>query len=160
MSFVARTLGERVVEALSASEGGEGADRPLRRVVEVGAGRRFDVALAVAEALPDAEVWVTDREAPQDVPPPLRAAALDLADAEAAAERLGERFRKGGGRGVGMVDAVLAVRLPPELWPDAVALADRWRAALVLCPLPEETPPKGFEQVVAGVHVRWPGPAR
>lgn len=122
------------------------------RLLEVGTGRRFDVAVALATAFPDADVVVSDRTAPDlpdGVPGNVRAAAVDLAADDPLA---------GSGavpQGAG-VDAVVAVRLPPELWPDAAALADRLGASLVMHPLPEETVPEGFEQVRPGVYVRRP----
>lgn len=121
------------------------------RVLEVGAGRRLDVAVALAGAFPDAEVLMTDRKAPDlpaGVPGNVRAAALDLEDgADAPGSAGGSPLD---------ADVVVAVRLPPELWPAAEALADRLGAPLVVHPLPEETPPEAYEQVHPGVYVRRP----
>lgn len=116
------------------------ADLAPSRVLEVGAGRRFDVAKSIKARLPDATVVVTDRDDP-DPPPPLFGGALDLLDPGALD---------------GGADVVVAVRLPPELWEAAARVADRAGADLVLCPLPEEVPPDGLEQVRPGVFVRRP----
>lgn len=127
-----------------------------RRLLGVGTGRRFDVAVALATAFPDADVVVSDRTAPDlpdGVPANVRAAAVDLAADDPLAGAAGVAD---GPDGVDAVDAVVAVRLPPELWPDAVALADRLGAPLVMHPLPEETPPDGFEQVRPGIYARRP----
>lgn len=109
------------------------------RVLEVGAGSRFNVAEAIQQALPEAEVIVSDRQAP-DPPEPLVGAALDLT-VDAGPEA---------------VDVVVAVRLPPERWRDAEALAARSEAVIVLRPLPEETVPDRYDQVAPGVHVTRP----
>lgn len=108
------------------------------RVLEVGTGRRVEVAEALREAMPDADVVVSDRVRP-DPPDDVRAIRLDL---------LGEAH------GPSDVDVVLATRLPPELWGRAEALADRHGADLVLVPLAEETAPEGYEQVRPGLYLR------
>lgn len=121
----------RVVEAV------RGLQNDLNRVVEVGAGGRFDVAAALADAFPGVEVVVTDRSRP-DPPAPL----------------VGKKLVLGEDQVLGDVDVVVAIRLPPELWADLEALADRCGAAIVLAVLPEESPPETYEQVEAGVYVR------
>lgn len=185
MSLVAEgsapPLPDRVVAALKARFR-PGGRRPLRRLVEVGAGRRFDVAEAVAEAFPDAEVWVTDVEAPAEVPAPLRAAALELvpddvtpgAPTDPASDAPSDApvAEGSGGKaqpppppspprappppGRAPVDVVLAVRLPPELWPAVERLAWSWGALLCLSPMPEETAPSSYEHAAPGVHLRAP----
>lgn len=124
---------ERVAEVVSALR------PPPRRILEVGTGSRFDVAQAIAVALPDAEVVVSDRQAP-DPPAPLTGRALDLTSDPDP----------------GRVDCVVAVRLPPERWRDAEALAARADAALVLVPLPEEAVPDRYDQPAPGIYVTRP----
>lgn len=109
------------------------------RVLEVGAGSRFDVAQKIHEALPDADVIVSDKQAP-DPPDPLVGIDLDLTDAEPPAD----------------VDVVVAVRLPPERWSHAEALAARLEAVLVLVPLAEEAVPDRYDQSASGVYVTRP----
>lgn len=128
-------------------EAGPGPNPSPARILEVGAGRRLDVAFALADAFPDTEVVASDRTAPvlpDDAPGNVRAAALDLEDAA------------GAGDAPDAVTVVVAVRLPPELWPAAEALADRHQAPLVVHPLPEEALPPSYDQVRPGVYVRRP----
>lgn len=94
------------------------------RAVEVGAGARFDVALALAEAAPQAEWWVTDVDARVlAAPAPLRARILDVTAPE--------------GDWAG-VDLVYAVRVPEELQLACLRFARTLGADLALRPLKDE----------------------
>lgn len=126
-------VASRVAEVVSRLE------PPPSRVLEVGTGSRFDVTQAVQQALPDADVIVSDKRAP-DPPDPLVGIALDLTADEPPDG----------------VDVVVAVRLPPERWRHAEALAARSEAVLVLVPLTEESVPDRYDQRAAGVYVTRP----
>ena len=98
--------------------------RRARRVVEVGAGARFDVALALARASPQAEWWVTDVD-PRVLaaPAPLRAALLDA------------HAPTGDWSGT---DLVYAMRVPEELQGAVLAFARSLGADAALRPLKDE----------------------
>ncbi|GEM_PF-5899249 len=94
-----------------------------RRVVEVGAGARFETALAVAALGP--EVLVTDVDARVlAAPAPLRALVHDVV--------------RGDPRLLGPADVVLAVRAPEELQLPIARVARRLGADLALRPLKDE----------------------
>ncbi|HEX2023048.1 MAG TPA: UPF0146 family protein, partial [Candidatus Thermoplasmatota archaeon] len=98
--------------------------RRARRVAEVAAGARFDVALALARVA-RANVLVTDRDpAVLRAPAPLVAAVDDLLAPDLA-------LYDG-------VDLVVAVRIPEELQAPAARLASRLGADLALRPLKDE----------------------
>lgn len=85
---------------------------------------RFETALALAAAAPQAEWWVTDVDARVlAAPAPLHAALLDVT------------APAGGWAGV---DLVYAVRLPEELQASCAAFARSLRADLALRPLKDE----------------------
>lgn len=114
--------------------------RRARKIVEVGAGRRFETALALREAAPDAEVWVTDVE--PDVllaPPTLHARLLD-AHGRVPDELAG-------------ADLVVAIRLPEELQLATARLARELSADLAIRPLKDEW---ADVSSVYRRHVVWP----
>lgn len=108
-----------------------------RRVVEIGAGARFDVAQALAEAAPRAQWWVTDVD-PRVLaaPPPLHARLLDVHAPE------------GDWSGV---DLVYAVRVPEELQLACLRFARSLGADLALRPLKDEWAEVGPRRAVL-----WP----
>lgn len=112
--------------------------RRARVGLEVGAGRDFSTALALAQAAPQAEWWVSDVD-PRvlDAPAPLRALLLDVthpADAPRAdlvfAVRLPEELQVPALRLARALGAELAVRALKDEWadlPGAVVWPDGWR---------------------------------
>lgn len=110
----------------------------VRVGLEVGAGARFETALALAAANPRARWIVSDIDARVlDAPAPLEARVLDLTQLDLA--------------GLGDVDFVFAVRLPEELQLAAARLADALSADLALRPLKDEWADIGPRR-----HVAWP----
>ena len=115
--------------------------RRARRVAEVGAGARFDVALALARVT-RARVLVTDVDARVlDAPAPLEARVDDVTAPD---------FTLYDG-----VDLVVGVRSPEELQLPVARLARALGADLALRPLKDEW----SELASAGYrrHVAWPG---
>lgn len=112
--------------------------RRVRCGLEVGAGARFETALALREANPEAR-WIVSDVEPRVLlaPPALEARMLDVL--RPSLEGLGE------------VDLVYAVRLPEELQLAASRLAVALRADLALRPLKDEWADLGVRR-----HVVWP----
>lgn len=99
--------------------------RAAKRILEVGAGSRFDTALALRQAAPGAEVIVSDvDERVLLAPPGLRALTLDLARPHTAE--------------LPDADLVVAVRLPEELQLPAARLAEALGADLAVRALKDE----------------------
>lgn len=99
--------------------------RRARKAVEVGAGPVWGTALALAQAAPQAEWWVTDVDARVlQAPAPLRAALFDVTRAPPP-ELSG-------------ADLVYAVRLPEELQLSCARFARHVGADLALRPLKDE----------------------
>lgn len=111
--------------------------RRARVGLEVGAGARFDVALALAQAAPEATWWVTDIDARVlGAPAPLRAATLDV------------HAPRGDWADV---DLVYAVRVPEELQRAVVDFARSRGADVALRPLKDEWADLGPRRFVV-----WP----
>lgn len=93
--------------------------------LEVGAGARFETALAL-HAVNRAARWIVSDVDPRvlDAPPPLEARMLDLEH-----PAIGDLCD---------VDLVYATRIPEELQPSASRLADALAADLALRPLKDE----------------------
>lgn len=99
--------------------------RRARVILELGAGARFDVALALAAAAPDARVIVSDVDARVlAAPSPLVARIVDAHAPDLAA--------------LDDVDLVVAVRIPEELQAAATRLANALDADLAMKPLKDE----------------------
>ena len=112
--------------------------RRARVGLEVGAGARFDTALALVAAGPGARWLVSDIDARVlAAPPPIEALRLDVLRPDMSAL-------------VG-VDLVYAVRIPEELQMAASRLAVALRADLALRPLKDEWADLGARR-----HVAWP----
>lgn len=104
--------------------------RGARKVVELASGPRFEVAQAVARALPGCEVLVTDVDPRvREAPPPLRGEVDDL---------LRPRLALYEGAAL-----LYAVRLPEDLHVPALALARKVGAPLALQLLGDEAPATG-----------------
>lgn len=114
--------------------------RDARVALEVGAGRDFSTALALAEAAPQARWFVSDvDERVLLAPPALHAVLLDVAIAAP--------------EDAPPADLVYAVRLPEELQGGAARLARSLGADLALRPLKDEWADVStwFKR-----HVAWP----
>lgn len=113
--------------------------RRARVGLEVGAGARFETALALRDANPGAR-WIVSDVDPRVLlaPPTLEARVLDLVRPSL--------------EGLEGVDLVYAVRLPEELQLAAGRLARMLRADLALRPLKDE-----WAELGARRHVVWPG---
>jgi uncharacterized UPF0146 family protein len=109
----------------------------VRCALEVGAGARFETALALREANPGAR-WIVSDVDPRVLiaPPGLEARVLDLLRPDVA--------------GLGEVDLVYAIRLPEELQLAASRLASALAADLALRPLKDE-----WADVGARRHEAW-----
>lgn len=114
--------------------------RAARVGLEVGAGRDFATALALAAEAPHAEWWVSDVDARVlDAPAPLRARLMDVTrpDAPPRADlvygvRLPEELQVPALRLARSLGADLAVRALKDEWadlPGAVVWPDGWRYA-------------------------------
>lgn len=119
--------------------------RGARKVVEVGAGPRFEVALALARELPGCEVLVVDTD-PRVLaaPSPLRGEVDDV-----TAPRLG--LYEGAA-------LLYGVRLPEDLHAPAARLARRVGATLALRLLGDEVPALpgwGPGEVLADAEGAW-----
>ena len=112
--------------------------RRARVGLELGAGARFDTALALAAANPRAR-WIVSDIDPRvmSAPGPLEALRLDVLDPDVEA--------------LAGVDLVVAVRIPEELQLAASRLALALRADLALRPLKDEWADLGARR-----HVVWP----
>ncbi len=105
--------------------------RHMSKIVEVGIGRFCGVAIELKKRLPQVEIIVTDisEEAIEEVKrlyPTLKAVRDDVTNPNL------DLYKN--------ADLVYSIRAPPELWPALADLAQKVGSALIIRPLPPESP--------------------